>query len=209
MAAPFFIILPARSNHLPVTTMFNPLYRYTAPMIQFSAREKAIFEDAFTFRQVPKRFKLVEEGKVARELYFINRGIIRLYYNKEGEEITGFIFKENLFATSYDSFLEQSPSIQILETLEDCDLLVISFERLQQLYEQLPKMNILTRKVAEQRIINAQKIVSSFVLDSPEERYRKFEEQHKDLLQRVPQHIIVSFLGITPVSLSRIRKRIS
>jgi hypothetical protein len=69
-------------------------------------------------------------------------------------------------------------------------------------------MNILTRKVAEQRFINAQRILSSFILDSPEDRYRKFEEQNKDLLQRVPQHIIASFLGITPVSLSRIRKRI-
>jgi CRP-like cAMP-binding protein len=131
-----------------------------------------------------------------------------LYYTKDGEEITGFIFKENLFASSYDSFLRQVPGIQTLETLEDCDLLVLNKTALENLYEALPKMHILARKVAEQRFINAQMILSSFILDSPEERYRKFEEQHGDLLLRVPHHIIASYLGITPVSLSRIRKRI-
>ncbi|HCR54650.1 MAG TPA: Crp/Fnr family transcriptional regulator, partial [Cytophagales bacterium] len=123
------------------------------------------------------------------------------------EEITGFIFKEHLFASSYDSFLRKVPSLQTLETLEACELLVITYQKLEELYVTLPKINVLTRKVAEQRFINGQQILSSFLLESPEERYRRFEVQHKDLLQRVPQNMIASFLGITPVSLSRIRKR--
>ena len=69
-------------------------------------------------------------------------------------------------------------------------------------------MHIVARKVAEQRFINAQMMLASFILDSTEERYCKFEEQHGDLLLRVPHHIIASYLGITPVSLSRIRKRL-
>ena len=188
--------------------MFENFYSYTNQIVTFTSSEKQIVESAFTFRQVPKRFKLAEEGKIAKELFFILKGLVRLYYTKDGEEITGFIFKENLFASSYDSFLRQVPSIQTLETLEDCDLLVINKRELDELYEALPKMHILARKVAEQRFINAQMILSSFILDSPEERYRKFEEQHGDLLLRVPHHIIASYLGITPVSLSRIRKRL-
>lgn len=188
--------------------MFSNIYKYINNFISFTDAEKQIFESAFTFRQVPKKFKLAEEGKLAKELFFINKGLIRLYYTREGEEITGFIFKENLFASSYDSFLRQVPSIQTLETLEDCDLLVISNKGLEQLYEALPKMQIVARKVAEQRFINAQQMLSSFILDSPEERYRQFEANHGDLLLRVPHHIIASLLGFTPVSLSRIRKRI-
>jgi CRP-like cAMP-binding protein len=184
------------------------LFEYIGRIISFSANEKQMLENAFTFRQVPKKFKLAEEGKVAKELYFINKGLVRLYYTKDGEEITGFIFKENLFAGSYDSFLSQLPGIQTLETLEDCDLLVISKKRLEELYEQLPKMHIVARKIAEQRFINSQQILSSFIMDNPEERYRKFEKNHGDLLLRVPHHMIASFLGITPVSLSRIRKRL-
>jgi CRP-like cAMP-binding protein len=188
--------------------MFETLYQYIKPFVTFSEQEKRVLEDAFTFRQVPKKFKLTEEGKIAKELYFILKGLVRLYYTKDGEEITGYIFKEHLFASSYDSFLRKVPSIQTLETLEDCDLLVITYNRLQQLYDDVPNMHIVARKVAEQRFINAQLILSSFILDSPEERYRKFEEQHGDLLLRVPHHIIASYLGITPVSLSRIRKRL-
>jgi len=188
--------------------MFENFYKYTEPIVTFTPREKQILESAFTLRQVPKKFKLAEEGKIEKELFFILKGLVRLYYTKEGEEITGFIFKENLFASSYDSFLRQAPGIQTLETLEDSVLLVINKRERDELYEALPKMHILARKVAEQRFINTQMILSSFILDSPEERYRKFEEQHGDLLLRVPHHIIASYLGITPVSFSRIRKRI-
>jgi CRP/FNR family transcriptional regulator, anaerobic regulatory protein len=188
--------------------MFQALYQYIQPFVTFTESEKRVLENAFSFRQVPKKFKLTEEGKVAKELYYILKGLIRLYYTKDGEEITGYIFKENLFASSYDSFLRQVPSVQTLETLEDCDLLVISYKSLQQLYDDLPKMHIVARKVSEQRFINAQLMLSSFILDSPEERYIRFQEQHGDLLLRVPHHIIASYLGITPVSLSRIRKRL-
>lgn len=188
--------------------MYQLLQDTVKALVNLNEEEKAILEKAFSRRSVPKKFKLIEEGKVAKELFFINQGLIRLYYNKEGEEITGFIFQEGLFASCYDSFLRQAPSIQVLETLEDCDLLVIDKEGMDQLYEKLPVMHIIVRKIAEQRFINAQQILSSFILDSPEERYLKFEENHKDLLFRVPQHYIASFLGITPVSMSRIRKRL-
>ena len=188
--------------------MYQQLHHSINQFIDTSDKEKALLERAFTYKKVPKKFRLVDYGQVSKELYFINKGIIRLFYPKEGEEITGFLFKENLFSSSYDSFLTQMPSLQILETLEDCELLIITKESLNQLYEQMPAMHIFTRKVAEQRFINAQRILSSFSLDSPEERYLKFEVANKDLLQRVPQHYIASFLGITPVSLSRIRKRL-
>ena len=138
-------------------------------VIDLTDKEFDTVESHFIFRQVPKKFKLLEEGQTATELYFILKGLIRLYYTKDGEEITGFIFREHLFCSSYDSFLRQSPSIQTLETLEDCEFMVISKEKMELLYEAVPKINILTRKVAEQRFINSQMILSSFILDSPEE----------------------------------------
>lgn len=189
--------------------MYQHFYKYTSQLVTFTRQEKQLIESYFSFRQVPKKFKLTEEGRIARELYFINKGLLRLYYTKDGEEITAYVFKEFLFASCYDSFLRQSASTQTLEALEDADLLVISFQDLHRLYELIPKMSILARKVAEQRFINAQMILSSYILDNPEERYRKFEEQHGDLLLRVPHHMIASYLGITPVSLSRIRKRMT
>lgn len=189
--------------------MFDLLHQTIAPLLSFTAKERAQFEAAFVFRQVPKKFILVEQGQVADELYFINRGLIRLFYRREGDDFTGFLFQEGLFASSYESMISQTPSTQVLETLEPCDLLVMSAERLQQLYQTFPKMNLFARKLLEQRFINAQRVFASFVLDSPEQRYLDFVARHPDLIERVPQHIIASFLGVTPVSLSRIRRRVA
>lgn len=84
----------------------------------------------------------------------------------------------------------------------------MTFDDLNTLYKKVPRMETLARKIAEQRFINAQLILSSYILDSPEERWKKFEATNGDLLLRVSHHMIASFLGITPVSLSRIRKRL-
>ncbi|HCZ35771.1 MAG TPA: hypothetical protein DHV26_07570 [Cytophagales bacterium] len=188
--------------------MFTPLFDYISQFKNITNEEKHIIESYFTFRQVPKKFTLIKKGKIARELYFISKGLLRLYYTKDTEDITAFIFREHLFASCYESFLRQTPGNQSLDTLEDAELLVISYDDLQTLYKKIPKMETVARKISEQRFINAQMILSSYILDSPEERWKKFEATQGDLLLRVPHHMIASFLGITPVSLSRIRKRL-
>jgi CRP/FNR family transcriptional regulator, anaerobic regulatory protein len=188
--------------------MFDVLLATINHLIGLSDEEAEMIRKSFSYRKTPKNHVLIANGEIARELFFINRGLIRLFYTKGKEEITGFIFKEHLFASSYESFLRATPSIQTLQTLEECELLVITHDELENLYEKIPSINLVTRKVAEQRFINSQQILSSFLLDSPEERYRKFEAQHRDIIQRVPQKIIASYLGITPVSLSRIRHRL-
>lgn len=188
--------------------MYSQLKRYVSQWADFTASELGLLEELFVFREVPRKFTLIREGEVAKEIYFINRGCLRLFYSKEGNEVTAFIFLENLFATALDSLLQQAPSHQSLETLEDSELLVVDRVKLQKMYDHSMNFQKMGRRVAEQRFINAQRILSSFILDSPEERYQKLLQSHPEWFQRVPQHYIASFLGITPVSLSRIRKRI-
>ena len=188
--------------------MFSSFYEYIGPLISLSDSEKKTIEQAFTFRLVPANFVLAEEREIAKELFFINKGLIRLYYTRNGQEITGNLFTEQSLAASYDSFLKQLPSVQTLETIEDCELLVISYKTLQGLYKTFPKLYMLARKLAEQRYVNAQLMLSSFILDKPEERYRKFKTQNEDLLLRVPLPMIASYLGITPAAMARMRKRI-
>ena len=105
--------------------------------------------------------------------------------------------------------MEQKPSQQILECLEDSEVLCISKDRLEKLYIDIPKFNTVTRKLAEQRFINAQRFFVSHLTQKPEERYHQFTSRFPDIVQRVPQHIIASFLGITPQSLSRIRLKLT
>ncbi|SDF09039.1 cAMP-binding domain of CRP or a regulatory subunit of cAMP-dependent protein kinases [Chitinophaga filiformis] len=178
-------------------------------IIPISDTDWQMISQKFEPIEVPKRTLLTKEGQIASSIYFIIKGILRIFYTKEDVEITGFIFSEGLFASCYESFLLQTKSNQTLEALEDCVLLTIDYHTLQTLYKEVPALHIVGRVVAEQRFINGQRILSSHLLDSHEERYRQFADQYPDLLQRVPQHIIASYLGITPVSLSRIRKRIS
>ncbi|MFT2011602.1 Crp/Fnr family transcriptional regulator [Pontibacter sp. 13R65] len=164
----------------------------------------------FKVIQVPARQHLTQIGEREKHLYFVVTGVLRLYcIDSKGEEATIFLFSENQFASSYSSFVTSKPSDQGLQTLEECTLLSIKKEEFINLEATSINMNVLTRRIADQRFINAQQVFMNHIMHTPEERYLQFEQNHSQLLLRVPQHIIASYLGITPVSLSRIRNRIS
>jgi CRP-like cAMP-binding protein len=189
--------------------MFDQFWKFTEQFVLFSPKEKQTISEALTIRDVPKNYTLVDLGDVAKETFFINKGCLRFYYLTEtGNEITGFIFQENMFAGSHESFFSQVPSVQILETLEDSELLVMTYEDLNRFYEIIPRMNVFVRKLLEQRMSHAQKVVASLIMNKPEERYSSMLELYPQLVNRIPQQVLATYLGITPVSLSRIRKRI-
>ena len=114
-----------------------------------------------------------------------------------------------MFAGSAESFYTQQSSTQVLEALEDSELLVITRDSLNYLYETIPRMNVFGRKLLEQRMAFAQKVVAALIIHKPEDRYIAYRELHPELENRIPQHILASYMGITPVSLSRIRRRIA
>lgn len=189
--------------------MFTPFWRFTEQFVSFTPAEKSLIRDHLTVRDVPKHHVLVGLGEVAREVYFLNKGCMRFYYlTEEGREITGFVFQENMFAGSHESFVSQRPSTQILETLEACELLVLPYEHLETLYDSVPKMNVFVRKLYEQRMSYAQQVVASLIMNKPAERYTSLLELQPGLANRIPQQVLATYLGITPVSLSRIRRRI-
>jgi CRP-like cAMP-binding protein len=194
---------------MKVDPLFNQLYNVVSRMLPLSQREWDMFAESFVYRSVPKKFRLVSVGDVSREAYFINKGATRLFFEKEGEEVSANFMFENNFVASLESFLLQVPSRQAIDTLEDCELLVLSKQRLEELIRKQPQFNLFSKAIAETAFIMLQRRASSFILDSAEERYMNMLQQRPEILERVPQHMIASYLGVTPVSLSRIRKRIS
>lgn len=178
-------------------------------MLPLTEKEWESFTEIFTYRSVPRKFSLLQVGQVSREAYFINKGAARLLFIKDGQEISANFMFENGFIASLESFLLQIPSKQAIETIEDCELLVLSKNKLDALTKANPKFNSFSRAIAEMAFIMLQRRASSFILDSPEERYENMLKEKPEVLERIPQHMIASYLGITPVSLSRIRKRIS
>ena len=189
--------------------MYNKLFDLFGRLITLEEVDKQALQERFQPLSIRKKHPLIEYGEVANHYYFVNEGLLRLYGHKEGEEKTLFFFKENMIAGSIESYLNQAPSELILEALEDTELLAITGEGLQELYDLSIKFAKAGLLLTQHRLAALMKFFTSFVFDSPEARYQDFQKNHPDLIQRVPQHIIASFLGITPVSLSRIRKRIT
>lgn len=155
-----------------------------------------------------RRERIIDTETVANSYIFISTGLARLYGFKEGEEKTLFFFKEGMFAGSIQSYLFEKPSLLVFEALEDIDGLEISREDLEFIIQQSQDIAFIIMTYTQLRLNGLLHFFSSFVLDNPEERYEQFIANEPGLLNRVPQHIIASFLGITPVSLSRIRKRL-
>lgn len=175
----------------------------------FSDSELEIVLKYFGTKNLKKKTNLLQAGKIAIEVYFIVSGCIRLFCKKDGEELSTYFFTEQMFAGAYDSFISRKPSRHSIETLEDCQVLTLSHKALEELYNVFPKMNEFVRKSIEERFVILHDLFTDYILNSPEERYLNLLKERPELLNRISQHQIASFLGITPVSLSRIRKRVA
>ncbi|HPF63400.1 MAG: Crp/Fnr family transcriptional regulator [Lentimicrobium sp.] len=160
-----------------------------------------------------KEFKkgrlLLEEGSIAKECYFNIKGCVRSYQILNGEEKTTQFFIEGDPIASLLSYLNKTPANHYFECIEDCTLAVLSFDNEQRLYKQYPKFEALCRNSIEQEFGKQQEVLQNYLTRNPEERYLMLQETRPELLQRVPQYHLATFLGVQPESLSRIRKRIA
>ena len=175
----------------------------------FSDAELELVMKYFEHKNIKKKTILLKAGDTAQELYFIVSGCMRLFYEKDGADISAYFFTDMMFAGAYDSFASRQPSRHSIETSEDCQILTISYKGWQQLFIELPKMSGFVLKIIEDRFISLHKLYTSLILDTPEERFINLQNERPDILQRIPQHQIATFLGITPVSLSLIRNRLT
>lgn len=152
----------------------------------------------------------LEKGSTKSNVYFIIKGLIRSYYiNEKGEEITNRIRYEHQVMSCYEIDLLKIPSRCTLQALEATELLVIDLPTLHKVAHGKPEYEAGLRFFLNDSLLLALQMIDDFILLSPEERYLKFVKEHAHLLNRVPNKYIANVLGITPVSLSRIRKRIA
>ena len=156
---------------------------------------------------IPSKTMLLEEGKIADKLYFIRKGCLRLFFYTEGKAITFQFFFEGDFVASFDSLYKGTPSLFSLESIEPSEVMFIKKE---DFYNEIENNSSL-RKVYEEKIIERfsfyQHLFLSRIKNTPQQRYEELLKEYPNIIQRVPQHYIASYLGITPVSLSRIRNR--
>jgi CRP-like cAMP-binding protein len=163
----------------------------------------------FQQSQLARKEHWLLPGNVCSRIAFIVKGCLRCYYTNDGRERTGQFFFEGDWFTDYESYLTRRPSIVGADAVEPTELLVISIHDLEHLYELHPKFERLGRLIAENMVISIRRRNISLLSDSPEESYLRLLKEWPGIIARIPQHMIASFLGIKPESLSRIRKKIT
>lgn len=165
----------------------------------------------FNCIEVPAKTTLLEEGEISKKLFIIEKGCIRVWFNNNGKDLTTQFFFENQSVASIESFIKKLPSPVFIETIEssvlwwihknDVDIILEEIKEIPELRDQL--INRLF-----QRTFDYIHHFVSFIKDSPAQRYLNLTEENPQIIQRIPQHYIASYLGISTVHLSRIKSKL-
>lgn len=189
--------------------MTDQLKTYCKTLVKLTEEDLSLIDEYFEPRKFKRKEYLLEEGKVCDFIAFICEGTVRHFYTKDGEERTCDISFEDTFITEFDSFNHQTKSSLSLQALTDTTVLLVQKENLTQLYRACSQFETVGRLMAEKVAQRASRIAMSLASDKPETRYVNLLKNQPGFLQRVQQKYIANYLGISPESLSRIRKRIS
>jgi CRP-like cAMP-binding protein len=170
-----------------------------------TTESKRAFAAITKTRQLPKGFTLLHAGAVSNHMFFIQQGLTRTFYLKDGKDVTDWISFENTFAVSVISFITRTPDRRGIELLEDSTIVEIPYYELEQLYPKHRDIETLGRLWSNFGIVQLQNRFDDLHFATATERYKKFIDRNPFALQRVPLGIVASFLGITQETLSRIR----
>lgn len=156
---------------------------------------------------VPAKTMLLYEGDVSKNAYFIKEGCLRLWFNNKGNDISFQFFFENEAVSSIESFRSGEPSLFSIESIEPSVVYVISRRNYEKIFSE-PEYSEIVSDAIFKRLSHYSRLFMGYIKNSPEERYRELLKNSPHIIKRVPQHYIASYLGITSVSLSRIRNRV-
>lgn len=188
--------------------MDDKLLNYFHRIMPLSQEEIEAIVETMTIKRFKKGTILLNEGQISTEVYFVLEGCVRQYYLVEGDEKTNNFFTEDQWVISMNSFSQNTPSNHFLDCCMDSALVVGNSEKAENLYKRFPKLETVSRKVMEKVFAEQQEIMSSYTVDTAEQRYLKLLKSRPDLFQKIPQYQIASYVGVKPESLSRIRKRL-
>ncbi|HTI12812.1 MAG TPA: Crp/Fnr family transcriptional regulator [Puia sp.] len=189
--------------------MANPLLAFLQLYRPLSEKDQALIAADFEPRTYREGETLFKGGRTCQEMFFVTNGVLRiLATNEKGIDVTHFFTKENQFCTILHSFNNQTPANESIQAACDADVLSITRTRLLALYEKIPYMKELIDQILQQRLLDKIQTRNAYLGEDSVSRYKLFIRQQPDIALRVALKDIASYLGITPQSLSRIRKNI-
>ncbi|AFD05738.1 Crp/Fnr family transcriptional regulator [Solitalea canadensis] len=186
-------------------SLFNILSQFR----KFSEQELKLIQSQLVFRTVKENEILLERGAICREIIFVNHGVLRTYINNnDGEELTHYFIKENQFIADIESFNSLTPATESIQAICDSDLIILSRKGIDFLLSTITQWQETMLQIAQKSLMEKIYTRNAYLGVDATSRYLKFIEEQGDIALRVPQSIIASYLGITPQSLSRIRKQV-
>lgn len=190
--------------------MFELLLTSIASKVGVSQEELNLCKSYFTPKRLRKKQFLLQEGDICTRLAFVEKGALHAYSldSKGGVHVIQFAFEGWWIADLY-SFFTEEPSSLTIEALEDSEILMLDREQHHLLLKKAPAYETYTRILYQNAYVALQRRLEGTLGLTAEEKYTRLLEQHPSILQRVPLHLIASYLGVTPETLSRIRRQIT
>ena len=190
--------------------MFEEINAYINRYTLCDVEEVKFFNSILQHKTVAKKTFLLQEGEICKFEAFIRKGCIRTYYiDHKGAEVTLQFAIENWWVSDIASFHEQKPSRMFIETLEDCELLLLSPETKEKLLAQVPKFERMFRLMVQRNLTRLQERLFQTIATTAVEKYLDFIERYPTIPQRVAQHYIASYLGFSPEFLSKVRTKLA
>lgn len=194
----------------PSIKMFEQINKYVTRCHTFSKAELDIFNSLLKHQSVPKKTFLLREGEVCNFEAYIIKGCIRTFYiDSNGFEVILQLGIEDWWVSDIASFNEQVPSKLFIETIEDCELLYLTPQTKEDLLFKVPKFERVFRMMIQRHLSATQNRLINNIAKPAQERYLEFINRYPTIPQRVAQHYIASYLGISPEFLSKIRAKLS
>jgi CRP-like cAMP-binding protein len=188
-----------------VESLFNYIDKIVPNLISESDFE--IVKNSFVLRKIKRQQYFLQEGNISTHIAFVVKGALRqFYFDSKGVKHIIYLFIENYWISDRESAITQTPSKYNIEALEDTELLIISRAEMLELMGKIPAIVEMFRILDERNSVVNQKRLNSSISNTAEDKYKEFTKIYPQFVERFPQHIIASFLGITKETLSRVKK---
>ena len=189
--------------------MLDFLFEFIDDIRPISDEVKDFISQHLELVEVPRNHCFLREGERCDHVFIVVKGILRMYYLKNEEEVCSRFSKEGQLCVSVNSFFQRVPSYEFIESVGPCIVAKFHHDRLEELYSKFEEYNYIGRIVVQQYFIRSEERLFVLRKSNAEERYLYFCEHYPYILQRVPLKYIASYLSMTVETLSRIRNKIS
>lgn len=189
--------------------MRKKLIDYFQKLTPLNSEEIQVLTESMDLVQFPKGTHIVEEGGFLRNTYFVLEGMVKQYKLIDGSELSTRFFSEEQWIIAPYFSTQPVPADYYLKCMEDTTLVSGNEEKAAVLFQQFPHFERIARKIVEDAFATQQNLMNRYITSKPEQRYLDLLELQPDLLRRLPQYDIASYIGVKPESLSRIRKKLA